>query len=128
MTTYCSTATLIAHTGTRQDETTVLTPILEAADRDVDAYLAPYGVSGSGSDDNCKQAALKFAMAYLIERGVHKGEYQASSGGFASSLDYVRVVRNNRDEARRCLDTYLDSQTSLPSKKIGSIVRVVKGR
>jgi hypothetical protein len=109
--THCSTTDLIALTGTTEDATTVLTPIIQAADREVDAYLAPHGVSASDTGP-CQQASLKLAMAGLLERGLHKGEYQASNPEFTSSVDVMRAIESNRKAAFALLDQHIEAQTS----------------
>lgn len=115
--TFCSTTELVALSGSTLDTTAVLTPIIEAADREINTYLAPYGLSGSSSVDACKQASLKLSMAGLLERGLHTGDYQAASGDFDSKADVVRAIESNRKAAYALLDQYIDAQTSLSASK-----------
>ncbi len=110
--TYCTTTELVALSGSTLDTTTILTPIIEAADREIDAYLAPYGLSGSATGA-MKQASLKLSMAGLLERGLHTGDYEAASGDFESKADVVRAVESNRKAAFHLLDLYIDAQRSL---------------
>jgi hypothetical protein len=114
--TYCTTDELVALTGSTLNATTVLTPIITAADREIDAYLAPYGLSGSATGA-MKQASLKLSMAGLLERGLHTGDYQAASGDFDSKADVIRAVESNRKAAFQLLDFYIDAQTSLSASK-----------
>ena len=116
MTTYCSTTELVALSGSTLDASTILTPIITAADREIDAYLAPYGLSGSATGA-MKQASLKLSMAGLLERGLHTGNYQAASGDFDSKADVIRAVESNRKAAFQLLDLYIDAQTSLSASK-----------
>jgi hypothetical protein len=114
--TYCTTDELVALTGSTLNATTVLTPIITAADREIDAYLAPYGLSGSATGA-MKQASLKLSMAGLLDRGLHTGNYQAASGDFDSKADVIRAVESNRKAAFQLLDFYIDAQTSLSASK-----------
>lgn len=124
--TYCTTEELRALSGTSEDPAVVLVPIIEAADREIDAYLTPYGLTGTASGA-CKQASLKLSLAALLERGVHKGYYQASEGGYTSSVDVVRAIESNRKSAYAFLQQYIDSQsTSTTSSR--ALVRTVRGR
>lgn len=123
---YCSTTDLIALTGTTLDASTILTPIIQAADREVDAYLAPRGVSASDSGA-CQQASLKLSMAGLLERGLHTGEYEASNPEFTSSVDVMRAIESNRKAAFALLDQYIEAQTSA-SVSTRVFVRRVDGK
>ena len=110
--TYCSTIELVALSGSTLDATTVLTPIIEAADREIDAYLAPHNLSGSASGA-CKQASLKLSMAGLLERGLHTLTYQASVGNdYASNMDVIRAIESNRKRAFVLLDQYVKENKS----------------
>jgi len=109
--TYCSTTELVALSGSTLDATTILTPIIEAADREIDAYLAPHNLSGSASGA-CKQASLKLSMAGLLERGLHTGDYQATSGDFTSSVNVVQAIEANRQRAFVLLDQYVKENKS----------------
>ena len=125
MTTYCSTTELVALSGSALDATTILTPIITAADREIDAYLAPYGLSGS-ADGACKQASLKLSMAGLLERGLHTGTYEANSGDFENKTDIIKAIESSRKAAFTLLDRHIDAQTSLSTAK-RSFVRRVDG-
>jgi hypothetical protein len=116
MTTYCSTTELVALTNSKLDPASELTPIIEAADREIDAYLLPYGLSGSATGA-VKQASLKLSMAGLLEYGLHNGDYNISTGGFSSSVDVVRAVESNRKAAYALLNQHVDAQTTLASSK-----------
>ena len=56
-------------TGSGLDPTTVLTPIIEAAERRVDATLARSGLAGSPGDADLKEASLHFSIALIVDRG-----------------------------------------------------------
>lgn len=55
-------------TGSDLDPTTVLTPIIEAAERRVDATLARSGLTGSPGDADLKEASLHIAIALIVDR------------------------------------------------------------
>lgn len=110
--TYCTTTELVALSGSTLDATTILTPIIEAADREIDAYLAPHNISGAASGA-CKQASLKLSMAGLLERGLHTLTYQASVGNdYASNMDVIRAIESNRKRAFVLLDQYVKENKS----------------
>jgi hypothetical protein len=123
---YCSTTDLIALSGSTLDASTILTPIIQAADREIDAYLAPYGLSGSATGA-CQQASLKLSMAGLLERGLHTGDYQVTYPDHSSTADITRAIESNRDAAYRLLSQYVDAnQQSTTTKR--SFVRRVDGK
>ena len=123
MTNYCSTTELVALSGSTLDATEILSPIIDAADREIDAYLAPYGLTGSATGA-IKQASLKLSMAGLLERGLHTGNYQSTSGDFSSSVDTVRAIESNRKAAYTLLDQYISNQTSLSTVKRSYVRRI----
>jgi len=123
--TYCNTDELTALSGTTLDATTILTPIITAADREIDAFLAPHGLSGSAAGA-IKQASLKLSMAGLLERGLHTGAYQGQSGDFTSTVDVITAIESNRKAAYNLLNQYVDAQTSVDTSK-SSYVRRVDG-
>ena len=108
---YCTTAELIALSGTTLDATTILTPIIEAADREIDAYLNAQGITGTSSGA-CKQASLKLSMAGLLERGLHTGTYQAVAGDFESKADVLKAIETNRKLAFVLLDQFIKANSS----------------
>jgi len=123
--TFCTTAELVGLSGSTLD-TGILTSVIEAADREINAYLAPWGLSGN-STGACKQASLKLSLAGLLERGLHTGEYQSTSGDFSSSVDVIRAIESNHKAAYQLLDQYKDAQISLSSSR-RSFVRRVDGK
>lgn len=65
---YCTVEELTVMTGSGLDPTTVLTPIIEAAERRVDATLARSGLAGSPGDADLKEASLHIAIALIVDR------------------------------------------------------------
>lgn len=61
---WCSTTTLIYHTGTALDSTT-LQAILDGAEDEINARLSPLGISGTS---DLEQAELHLAIARLYTR------------------------------------------------------------
>jgi len=66
---YCTVGELTVMTGSDLDPTTVLTPIIEAADRRIDATLARAGLTGTRNDADLKEASLHFSIALIVDRG-----------------------------------------------------------
>jgi hypothetical protein len=117
MTTYCSTTELVALTGTAENETTVLAYVIAAADREIDTYLDQYGLTGSDSIEACKNASLSLSKAGLIDKGLHEGKYNASEGGYSSSVDAIRAIESYRKAAFKMLDQYVQTQST--TKPVG---------
>lgn len=110
---YCTTDELVALSGTTLDATTILTPIIAAADREIDAFLTTYGLTGSSTQGAIKQASLKLSMAGLLERGLHTGIYEAVSGDFENKTDVIKAIESNRAAAYKLLEMHVNAQTSI---------------
>jgi len=110
---YCTTDELVALSGTTLDATTILTPIIAAADREIDAFLTTYGLTGSSTQGAIKQASLKLSMAGLLERGLHTGVYEAVSGDFENKTDIIKAIESNRAAAYKLLEMHVNAQTSI---------------
>ncbi|HPD11253.1 MAG TPA: hypothetical protein PLN56_09710 [Methanoregulaceae archaeon] len=110
---YCTTDELVALSGTTLDATTILTPIIAAADREIDAFLTTYGLTGSSTQGAIKQASLKLSMAGLLERGLHTGIYEAVSGDFENKTDIIKAIESNRAAAYKLLEMHVNAQTSI---------------
>jgi hypothetical protein len=111
MTIYCDTAEVRAISGipssTVSDDD--LVSIIEQADREVDAFLAPYGLAGSPSGIP-KAASIKLSTASLIEHLT----IQQSRGYTAADLSRVDALR---EQAFKLLEQHVASQSFLPSSK-----------
>lgn len=112
---YCSTSDLTNVTGSTLSST-ILQALIDDGDREIDAYLAPFGVSASASGA-CKSASLKFAQAGLLYYNLQNGTMQSTSGDFTSSVDVTRAAEALRKAAFSLLDQYVDNQTSLAATK-----------
>lgn len=119
MTTYCSTTELAALTGSTLDATTVLTPIIEAADREIDAYLAPYNLSASAAGA-CKQASIHLSAAGVYTRMQMDGTQPES----ITAAEIDRAVARHRETAIKLLDLYIDDQTSTSGSNRAYVRRV----
>jgi hypothetical protein len=109
---YCTTTELINITGSDLG-TTKLQAIIDDADREIDAYLAPYGLSGTASGA-CKSASLKLSQAgiYLL------------AGNTAPTEQLFNPAGVLRKAAFTLLDWYIDNQTSLSGSKRVFVRRV----
>lgn len=112
---YCSTADLANVTGSPLSST-ILQALIDDGDREIDAYLAPFGVSASVTGA-CKSASLKLAQAGLLHYNLQTGTMQATSGDFTSSVDVTRAAESLRKSAFTLLNQYVDNQTTLSSPK-----------
>ena len=61
---WCTTATLVYHTGTALDATT-LQAIIDGAEEEINARLSPLGITG---DSTLEQASLHLSIARLYTR------------------------------------------------------------
>jgi len=124
---YCTYTELVALTG-NTDTSGNQTAIIEAGDREINAYLASNGITGSACDA-LKEASLKLAQAGLLNLRVQKGEYIQASGEFVNGVDIMAAtdMTNASKELRRqafaILDQYIAAQTGTTSS-----VRVARVR
>jgi hypothetical protein len=103
---YCVYADIQAATGTNLDSSTI-TALITQADAEIDAYLLPYGVTGSNSGA-CKSASINLTKGLLCT-------YQ--------NLDAEAEERYRR-AAYKLLQQLIDSQTSLSSSKMIHVRKV----
>lgn len=109
--TYCTTAELVLLTGSALP-TATLTAIIEQGDREIDTYLAPYGVGADASA--CKSASLELAIAGLLIRGQMDGTtpdtYQA--GDYSQHINVDISVSAHRKAAYAILDRYVSAASA----------------
>lgn len=123
--TYCTTAELKNLTGSTLTDA-ILTAIIEQGDREIDAYLAPYGVGADASA--CKSASLELAKAGLIDYSVQHGDRadMLTAGDTTETLNVDQMIRRYRAAAFDLLDRYV-SAASAASASISKyhVVKVV---
>lgn len=106
---YCTTDELVEFTGSSLDATTVLTPLIEMADREIDAALSKADVTGSAGDD-LKNACLHLAAAKLIVRQQLDGSRPGSlslGGNLSFSNNLPELVKYLREVAYDHVRTYI---------------------
>lgn len=123
--TYCTTAELVNLTGSALS-TTILTAIIEQGDREIDTYLAPFGVGADASA--CKSASLELAKAGLIDYSVQHGDRanMLTAGDTTETLNVDQMIQRYRAAAFGILDRYV-SAASAASASVSKyhIVKVV---
>jgi hypothetical protein len=115
---YCSTAELVEFTGSTLDATTVLTPLIEKADREIDARLARADVTGSAGNDDLKNACLDLATVNLVIRQQMDGSRPASlnlGGNLSFSNNLDALVRFLKADAESHIDSYIATCDSGPT-------------
>jgi len=122
---YCTTAELVNLTGSGLSST-ILQAIIDDADREINAYLAPHGLGGSG--DVCKTASLKLSRAGLMQYHRLSGiqPKSVSIGDTTSQDDPDVAIAALRKEAFQVLDLWISTQLSV-SNTYTSRVRRVRG-
>jgi hypothetical protein len=121
---YCTIHELQSFTGTTLDDNTLNEFILQC-DREVNAYLSPRGVTGSVTDDTCKAAGLKLAMANLFNaRMMFPRQPMGYNTAEPQTSDPVGVAIQLRKEAFQLLDLYIQNQPVLVNNKRPYIVKV----
>ena len=122
---YCTTTDLVNLTGSSLSST-ILQAIIDDADREINAYLAPHGLSGSG--DACKTASLKLSRAGLMQYHRLSGiqPKSVSIGDTTSQDDPDVAIKALRAEAFALLDQWVSTQLSV-STTYTSRVRRVRG-
>ena len=120
--TYCTTAELVNLTGSTLTDA-ILTAIIEQGDREIDAYLAPYGVGADASA--CKSASLELAKAGLIDYSVQHGDRadMLTAGDTTETLNVDQMIRRYRAAAFDLLDRYVSAASASISKY--HVVKVV---
>lgn len=125
---YCTTTELGYATGSDLSST-ILQAIIDDGDREIDAYLARYGLTGTASGA-CKSASLKLATAGVYQRYRAARDHPPiiTSGDWSQSdsVDDLGMIKELRDSAFKLLDHYVDVQTSLSASKV-VFVRKVSG-
>lgn len=104
---YCTTPDLINLVGSARS-VTVLQACIDQGDRRINTYLKKNSITGVTSDD-LKTASIAMAKAELLEYGLHVGDFQASNGDFASSLNVPAAVDALRKDAFAILDQYIEA-------------------
>jgi hypothetical protein len=110
---YCSTSELTNITGSDLGST-ILGAIIDQGDREIDAFLAKYGITGSAT------GAVKAASLKLAQAGVYE-----LSGNTAQVESLYNPVRELRKAAFEILSNHVAASTS--SRVVVSRVRVVHG-
>lgn len=113
MATYCTTAELAALTGSTLDATTVLAPIIEQAEREIDTRLAKFSLSGS-SASGIKAACLKLSIAGLLTRYRLDGTQPASikMGDYTSSDNIDQAIAKLTADAWELVDDYIQANAN----------------
>jgi len=109
---YCTTTDLVNLTGSSLSST-ILQAIIDDADREINAYLAPYGLSGGG--DACTTASLKLSRAGLMQYHRLSGiqPKSVSVGDTTSQDDPDVAIAALRKEAFQVLDLWISTQFSV---------------
>lgn len=113
MATYCTTAELAALTGSTLDATTILAPIIEQAEREIDTKLAKFSLSGSTAD-GIKSACLKLSIAGLLTRYRLDGTQPASikMGDYSSSDNIDQAIAKLTADAWELVDDYVQANAN----------------
>ena len=122
---YCTTAELVKHTGSAL-ATATLQELIDDGDREIDAYLGQFNLSGSASGA-CQSASLKLAKANLLMYNLQAGTMEASQGEMASNVNVTQAIESLRKQAFELLEQYRNSQTSISAPHL-VYVRRVDGR
>lgn len=109
--TYCTTAELVLLTGSALP-TATLTAIVEQGDREIDTYLAPYGVAADASA--CKSASLELAKAGILDRMRLDGTQpdQSTEGDYSQTVQIESAIKRHRAAAFDLLDRYVSAASA----------------
>ena len=110
-------------TGSNLGET-ILEAIIDEAEREIDAKLDEYGLSGSG--DIIKSATLKLSMAGLMTRRRFDGSQPASVGlGELTKSDSLdQAISALKKDAWALVDSFIETQTA---DRAGNYIYKVNG-
>ena len=125
--TYCTTAELVNLTGSTLS-TTILTAVIEQGDREIDTYLAPYGVGADASA--CKSASLELAIAGLLVRGQMDDTRPDTfaEGDYSQHINIDISVAAHRAAAFAILDRYISAASAASASVSKYHVVKVNGR
>lgn len=114
--TYCTTDELVALTGSTL-ATDILRAIIKNGDREINGYLAQYGVGADASA--CKSASLELAIAGLLVRGQLDDTRPDTfaEGDYSQHINIDISVAAHRKAAFSILDRYV-SATSVASSSV----------
>lgn len=114
--TYCTTDELVLRTGSTLPNN-VLRAVIADADREIDAYLLQYSLSGAGSGA-CMSASLELSKAGLLDRGRLDGTQPDSSteGDVSATYQIEAAIKRHRATAFGLLDQYVASQQTRPRR------------
>lgn len=115
---YCTVAELVAATGSAYDSS-VLQEIIDRADRQIRARLAPHGLSGSG--DVIREASLSLSTSLLLVRMRMDGTRPASKsiGGISVSDNPDQAIRGYEERAWQLTDQYIQTANRRAWVKLG---------
>lgn len=125
MTGYCTTAQLVSLTGTNLPSATVQA-IIDQGGREIDAYLAPYGITVSASVDAAITANIKLSQAelYNLQRIDVDHPFSYGSDGQLGNIDTVGMMQELRKQGFAILDQYVQNQQSLSVNRRPRVVKV----
>lgn len=105
---YCDTADLVLHTGRSDVSTEILQELIDASDDEIDAYLAPYGLSGTASGP-CRLASIELTKARLLDYDRQRGARAdiLTAGDMTEQMPIDRAIRDYRENAYRWLDRFV---------------------
>lgn len=109
-TTYCTYTELTYLTGSTLSQT-IQEAIINQAEREVDTYLGPFGLSGSTS---VKDATLHLSIAGLFTRYRLDGQKPGSLtlGDYTSTDNIDAAIATHRNEGYRLLNLYAVKSTT----------------
>jgi len=125
--TYCTTAEVVNLTGSALT-TAVLTAVIEQGDREIDTYLAQYGVGADASA--CKSASLELAKAGILDRMRLDGTQpdQSTEGDYSQTTNIETAIRRHREAAFGILDRYVSAASAASASVSKYHVVKVTGR
>lgn len=125
--TYCTTAEVVNLTGSALS-TAVLTAVIEQGDREIDTYLAPYGVGADASA--CKSASLELAKAGILDRMRLDGTQpdQSTEGDHSQTVQIESAIKRHRAAAFAILDHYVSAASAASASVSKYHVVQVNGR
>lgn len=118
---YCSTDDLVAATGSAYEAAT-LQALIDSADRQIDARLAPHGLAGSGNAIREASLALSTSMLLTRMRADGKKPSSLSVGGLSMSDNNDAAIAALEAKAERLVSDFVAAQ--LASKRRRAWVRV----
>jgi hypothetical protein len=109
---YTTYAEVLAATGTALPQATVET-LIGQADREIDSYLAKFGITADGSSVSIISASLALSICNVLTRYRMDGTKESSTLEYSDKTPVDTAIATYRTAAYKTLDQFAKSHSGL---------------